>query len=258
MTKLHLFELRLDGWHTCARADGAKRKRMNTIQGAYMKHLLLTLLAVTALSGCVSAIPIKEQVPTPEYVPAKSVIVAVVDERPQLAKGKPANFIGVVHGAFGIPADWHVYQVLATEKIDKELTLAQWLESRIVNGLSSQGWQVKAVPFKALPTPVEANEMLKQNQASKLMVLVLKDWYFSINLNWVSAFNFDTDTHLHVFDYDAGEVLYKQIKDRDVINENASESSQNNVLRAYRDQLQQIFADPELRAIAIGEQVPRL
>ncbi|QSX30416.1 MULTISPECIES: hypothetical protein [Shewanella] len=223
-----------------------------------MKHLLAAIMAITALSGCVSAIPIKEQVPTPEYVPSKSVIVAVVDERPQLAEGKPANFIGVAHGAFGIPVDWHVHQVLATEKTDKELTLAQWLENRIVNGLSSKGWQVKAVPFKALPTPVEASDVLKQNQASELMVLVLKDWYFSINLNWVSAFNFDTDTHLHVFEDGAGEVLYKQIKERDVIDEKASESPQNNVLRAYRDQLQQIFADPELRAIAIGEQAPRL
>jgi hypothetical protein len=223
-----------------------------------MKHLLLALMAITALSGCVSAIPMQEQAPTPEYAPTKSVVIAVVDERPQLAKGKSASFIGVAHGVFGIPTDWHVSQVLATEKSDKDLTLAQWLESRIVFGLSNKGWQVKAVVLDALPTSIEASEVLQKSQASELVVLVLKDWYFSINLNWVSAFNFDTDTHMHIFEDGVGEVLYKQIKERDVIDEQASESPQNNVLRAYREQLQQIFTDPELRAVAIAEQAPRL
>jgi len=40
-----------------------------------------------------------------------------------------------------------------------------------------------------------------------------------------------------------GKILEKKFKDRDIIDEKADESPQNNILRAYRDQLQEILND---------------
>ena len=37
-------------------------------------------------------------------------------------------------------------------------------------------------------------------------------WYFSINLNWVTAFNFDTDATIYVYEIADGKTLEKEIK----------------------------------------------
>ncbi|MCL2912196.1 hypothetical protein L2725_00120 [Shewanella corallii] len=219
-----------------------------------MKKLIIGFLAVIGLSGCVTPIPLKEQIPSPEYKATQPVLISVVDKRNRVQEGKPANFVGVAHGAFGIPVDWNVDILLATEKDDKSLTLAQWLQKRLVKGLQEKGWSVKGVDLNSVPTSEQAEITLTQNQATQLLTLELQEWYFSINLNWVTAFNFDTDAHLYLFEKGQGQVYYKQTKERDVIDEQASESPQNNVLRAYRDQLQQLLSDPELKAAIIKAQ----
>lgn len=40
-----------------------------------------------------------------------------------------------------------------------------------------------------------------------------------------------------------GKILEKKFKGRDIIDEKTDESPQNNILRAYRDQLQEILND---------------
>ncbi|WP_444940550.1 hypothetical protein ACJJI3_18760 [Microbulbifer sp. ZKSA004] len=62
---------------------------------------------------------------------------------------------------------------------------------------------------------------------------MLNEWYFSVNLNWVSAFNFDTNTDILVYSLEEGRLLAKNIAERDVVDEQANESPQNNILRAY-------------------------
>jgi hypothetical protein len=214
-----------------------------------MSRLLTIIITIASLTGCVTPVAIKDQLPKIYYTNNEKVLISVIDERRRVQQGKPEDFIGVAHGVFGIPADWHVGQVLATEEGDKERDLSDWLELRIVNGLNQEGWQSRAIDLNSLPDIDEATSRLVENDAPWLIALVLNEWYFSINLNWVTAFNFDTDTDIHVFHISSGKVLSKSFKERDVIEEMADESPQNNILGAYRAQIQQIFNDEALQNV---------
>lgn len=213
-----------------------------------MFRLGFVILALSILSGCVTPIPLNEQVPTVSYVTQDKVLIAVVDERKRVKAGKPKDYVGKAHASFGIPVDWHVKQVLATEKEDKERNLSEFLEHRVVTGLNNKGWDSSAITLDKVPNVSESKDVLEKNKASKLFVLLLKEWYFSINLNWVSSFNFDTDSNVYVYQYEQGKVLEKNFAGRDVIEEEASESPQNKVLQAYREQLIEILSDKEVKA----------
>ncbi|MCW8832636.1 MAG: hypothetical protein OQK09_12950 [Colwellia sp.] len=209
--------------------------------------ILLSIIFAVALTGCVTPIPLAEQTPKIAYKAQEKVVISVVDNRKRIKEGKPKNYVGKAHASFGIPVDWHVNQVLATEDGDKDKNLSQFLEHRLTTGLSNSGWNVVSAN---LDTPVNENnakDILTEHDAQKMLVLDLQEWYFSINLNWVTAFNFDTDTTIYVYEIADGKTLEKEIKERDVIEEKASESPQNNVLRAYRDQLIDIFNDEEVK-----------
>jgi hypothetical protein len=212
---------------------------------------MLKKIAILALSllatACVSPIPLKEQSAAPEYQVKEPVLISVIDQRQQVKDGKPENDVGKAHASFGIPVDWHVNQILATEPGDKEKSLAQFLQSRLVNGLNESGWNATGVELKEIPQDDAITQLMVEHNAKKMINLTLNDWYFSINLNWVSSFNFDTDTNILVYDLENGQLLAKNIKERDVVDEKASESPQNNVLRAYKAQLDQIINDPEVR-----------
>ncbi|WP_299808407.1 hypothetical protein [uncultured Shewanella sp.] len=218
-----------------------------------MYKVLVVICALLTLSGCVSPIALQEQTPTPEYQNKEPILISVIDNRKKVKEGKPETFIGRAHATFGIPVDWDVNAILATEKTDKSLTLSQWLQTRIVTGLTEKGWQVKAADFKTVPTETIASHTLTEQESQHLLVLDLQEWFFSINLNWVSSFNFDTDVDTYLFDKTRGLTYQKNTQERDVIEEEGSESPQNNVLRAYHDQLLQILSDPELKALILQE-----
>lgn len=214
-----------------------------------MLRLLTTIFVIVSLTGCVTPMAFQEQLPDVAYTNNEGVVVSVIDERIRVKEGKPKDFIGIAHATFGIPVDWHVKQILATEEGDKERDLSGWLQHRIVKGLEQKGFRSASVELDDIPSVEEAKSLLLKNDASWLFVMVLNEWYFSINLNWVTAFNFDTDTDVHVFDAFTGELLSKKFKERDVVDEKADESHQNLIMAAYKAQLQQIFNDEEIRNI---------
>ena len=212
------------------------------------------LALVMLLSGCVSHIPIAQQIPSVDYVSKEAIVVAVVDQRERVKNGKPRTFIGVAHGAFGIPADWNVNPVLAVEEGDKKRDLAQFLQYRIVQGLAEKGWNaIEAASQTTAPTDEETNKILSDASAQSLLLLKLNEWYFSINLNWVGSFNFDTDTEVVVYRSAVGKTLEKRFAGRDVIEQEASQSPQNHILMAYRNQLAEILNDPEVKRALTGE-----
>ena len=212
------------------------------------------LALVMLLSGCVSHIPIAQQIPSVDYVSKETIVVAVVDQRERVKNGKPRTFIGVAHGAFGIPADWNVNPVLAVEEGDKKRDLAQFLQYRIVQGLAEKGWNaIEAASQTTAPTDEETNKILSDAGAQSLLLLKLNEWYFSINLNWVGSFNFDTDTEVVVYRSAVGKTLEKRFAGRDVIEQEASQSPQNHILMAYRNQLAEILNDPEVKRALTGE-----
>jgi len=180
--------------------------------------------------------------------------VSVVDQRERVKNGKPRTFIGVAHGAFGIPADWNVNPVLAVEEGDKKRDLAEFLQYRVVQGLTEKGWNATGAASQTLaPTDEEANRILADSGAQTLLLMKLNEWYFSINLSWVTAFNFDTDTEVVVYRSGLGKAFEKRFAGRDVVDQQASQSPQNQILMAYRDQLAEILNDPEVKQALTAE-----
>ena len=107
-----------------------------------MTRAIVIPLAVIAV-GCVSPIPLEQQVPTVTYQAAGTTLVSVIDERDRVARGKPRNFVGVMHITYGIPVDVHVAQVLNVAEGDRDRDLAEFLRYRIVRGLNQSGWNAK-------------------------------------------------------------------------------------------------------------------
>ncbi|KGY11790.1 hypothetical protein NM22_14100 [Vibrio tubiashii] len=211
--------------------------------------LWLALFSIISLSGCVSPISLEEQTPNPNITHEDKLVIAVLDNRARLMEGeRPDNFVGVAHGTFGIPFDWHVEQILATEAGDEEKNLSQFIEHRLTMGFKENGWDAVEANVESIDSDEQVKQIIESNQAQKLLVINISEWYFSINLNWVSSFNFDTDSIATVYELQAGKLVEKHFKDRDVIDEKADESPQNNVLRAYRDQLIEIVTDPDIQS----------
>lgn len=209
----------------------------------------LVVCSVMTLSGCVSPISLDEQSPNPNVVHDDKVVISVLDNRVRVKEEEKDNdFVGVAHGAFGIPVDWNVDLVLATEEGDDDKSLAQFLEHRLTTGFQESGWDAVEAGVEDAISPEKAMSLLEEKQADKLLIIDLTEWYFSINLNWVTAFNFDTDSFVSVYAVEDGKLVEKQFKGRDVIEESADESPQNNILRAYRDQLIEIVTDPEIQS----------
>ncbi len=214
----------------------------------YIKRFITVGISTIILSGCVTPISIEEQSPNPTVSRQERIVISVLDNRKRVVEqGKEKTFIGIAHGAFGIPVDWHAGTVLATEKDDKKKTLSQFLESRLVKGFVEENWDALPAGVQSIENSDEALKLMEKNEAQKLLVVDLKEWYFSINLNWVTAFNFDTDSIVSVYEVQDGQLIEKRFKERDVIEEKADESPQNNILRAYHDQLLQIITDQEVK-----------
>jgi hypothetical protein len=211
-----------------------------------MGKLLGLGIIILMSAGCVTHIPLAEQVPPVGYASSNPIVVSVVDERDRVKQGKPKTFIGVAHGVFGIPSDLHI-KVVAVEESDTDRDLAAFLSYRLVQGLEQKGWKVMELSLSSVPTQEEALRSLTEKGAESLLILKLKEWYFSINLNWVTAFNFDSNTDVTIYRAGSGKVLEKNIAARDVIDAQASQSYQNHILMAYRDRLAKILADSEVR-----------
>jgi len=200
------------------------------------------------LGGCVAHLPLTQQSPDLPYTATRAVAVAVLDERDVLAEGKAPNFIGRAHVSFGIPTDITVYPWYESDKSKKDRTLASALEERIVAGLNDEGWQLSAAGLAKQPAPEEVAVLLGSLGAERLLVLTLKQWFVSLNLNWVSAFNFDWAYTLRIYDSTGIELVQLADAGRDVVDEQANQSPANHIRLAYRARLIKILERSEVRA----------
>jgi hypothetical protein len=207
------------------------------------------LLAIsTLLGGCVTPIPLAQEAPDLSYKVTRPIVVAVLDQRDVLSQGKPPTYIGRAHATFGIPADMQTYPWFVSDKTKKDQTLAQALEERVVMGLNDEGWQLAPAGLTARPQQAEITSFLAAHNAERLIVLSLTQWFASINLNWVTAFNFDWGYLLDVYDAQGATVATITDQGRDVVDAKADESPQNMLKLAFRDRLIKILERPELRA----------
>ena len=209
------------------------------------------LLAALSSTACVSHAPLEQQVPHVAYQAAGPVVVSVNDQRHWLQEGKDGTFIGRAHGSFGIPVDLAVYPYYGQDKKNKQQTLASALEERIVLGLSSDGWAASAPPAPAPLTAELIRETLANSEGARLLVLTLREWFVSLNLNWVTAFNFDWDVEIKVFAADGSSVKHAA-KGRDVVDVAYNESYPNHIRFAYRERLARLLEEPAVRAALQG------
>lgn len=228
--------------------DRAIPARPTAATGGFTVRTILSLLAALLLSGCVATAPLAEQVPAPAYTSANAVLVAVVDERERIREGGNPAAIGRAHGVYGIPATWRVHPAISVEDGDRNRTAAEWLQNRLARGLADAGWSVAEASFQMDVQPDAVSDALADSAATTLLLLRMKEWWFSMNLNWVSAFTFTNDVEVSVYRQGEGLVLTKRFDAKDIIDEKASESPRNNILRMYSDKLTEYLDDPEVRA----------
>ncbi len=224
------------------------RSKMIRCPSSPVLPVIILLSAAALLTGCVTPIPLAQEAPDLSYKATRPVVVTVVDERDVLAEGKPPTYIGRAHSVFGIPTDMQVYPWFVSDKAKKDQTLAQALQDRIVVGLSDEGWQMTAADYSKPPTRDEAVSLLTARGSDRLVVLSLTRWFVSINLNWVSAFNFDWGYKLEVLDSQGTSVASISDTGRDVVDEKADQSPQNMIKLAYRERLIKILERPEVQA----------
>jgi hypothetical protein len=220
--------------------------------------LAFVLLATIFMSGCVAHIPFAQQLPPIDHSGLGMLAVSVVDDRERVKKGKPRNFVGVAHGIFGIPSDLNIKSALAVEDGDKARDLAQYLQYRIMQGFKARGWNAVELDLKTVPGDEQTRALLAGVGANQLLLLQLREWFFRLNLSWATAFNFDTDRTVFIYGAHTGKVLEKKFAGRDVVDQEWTESPQNHILMAYRDQLAEILNDPEVKqALALGSVGPQ-
>jgi hypothetical protein len=213
----------------------------------------LITLSVLVISGCVAHIPMEEQSPDLPYLDEDTIIISVIDEREKTRGGIEPDEIGRAHGVFGIPTAMKVYPWFESDRNKKETTLARALEERIVFGLNDEGWNAIGAEYENEPTGQERRDSLADSSAENLVMLILKDWYVAINMNWVSAFSFDWDIVLKVFDSEGVLILEQPSSGKDVVDEQANDSIPNQIRRAYRERLVKILETPEIQnALARG------
>jgi len=209
----------------------------------------LLLMAAALLTGCVTPLPLAQETPRLSYKVSRPMTMAVIDERDALKEGKPPTYIGRVHVAFGIPVDMQTYPWLISDKAKKEQTLAQALEERVILGLNDQGWQLTAGGFSSRPMQDAAVAVVAKQNAQRLVMLSITQWFVSVNTNWVTAFNFDWGYKLEVLDTQGNIAGSITDSGRDVVDAKANDSYQNLIKLAYRDRLVQILERPEVRAV---------
>jgi len=203
-------------------------------------------------SACVSNLPLKEQAPSVSFEIPSPLVVAVVDQRHWLQKGKDDTFIGRLHGSFGIPADIHVYPYFAAGWKNRKQSLASALEERIVLGFAGEGGHATAVSSLGLLPAEEKRAALAQEPGSKLLVLTLREWFVSLNANLVSsAFNFDWGVDIEVLGADGSSVKYSA-KGRDVVDLDYNQSYPNLIRVAYRERLTKLLEESVVRAALEG------
>lgn len=213
-----------------------------------MLKAVIIVAATALLAGCVTPLPIEKTAPDLSYKVTRPVTITVIDTRDVLAEGKPATYVGKAHVSFGIPVDLQVYPTLTQDKAKKNQTLALNLQERIAVGLNDEGWRVTPATFSKVPLKDEIAPLVTANGTERVIVLTLKTWYFSLNLNWVTAFNFDWGYNLHILDAQGETLADLTDKGRDVVDEKANDSPSNQVNLAYRDRLIKIFERPEVKA----------
>lgn len=207
----------------------------------YLRMMLFLVAMLTV--GCATYTPYKQQLPTANYTSSNHVLLSVIDDRFRVKQGRPRDFIGVYRRAFGIPVNKYIDDLSPDDPLDKGATLAVFLERRLTDGLLASGFVVTRKTVQE-PPAVDV-KVLSEEGAKKWLVIIVKEWYFSIDTHFINDFNFDTEVEVLVIDANDRLVLQKSLKKRDVMKETLERH--NDVLAAYKIKLTEILNDGDVK-----------
>lgn len=206
------------------------------------------LIGVTLISGCVAHMPYDEQLPSIGYEATGSVLLHVSDNRDRVAQGKPSNYIGRLHGVYGIPSSMNVYPMIESEKEYKNSNLADVIDRRLIDAMRDSGWDVYTSTELIAPSGADAAYLFQLTTADRIMLFEVNEWFASINGNWVSAFGFDWGVTIEVHDRVVGRLLSLTESGKDIVDEQWDASFPNLLRGAYRERLTKLMDNEEVRA----------
>jgi len=223
-----------------------------------IKYFLILLSTLSVLSGCRSALPMVEQVPRVEYKPIQRVVVSVVDNR-KLSDGYTKAYVGTTLQSFGIPITRNV-SFLSTESGDDKNGLSKFLQDRIVTGFITSGWNTKAIQQIHIPSQQEAEVILSEHRAEKLIVLSLNEWDFWVNVAKpggilaIDTFDFNANADVLIFTKGQSLPFAANFGGHHVVPVETVRTEQtklknypNMIVIAYKNQLSQILNTPSVR-----------
>lgn len=226
--------------------------------------LAISVCLLVLLSGCRSYLPISEQLPSVEYKSHNSLVVTIVDSRTERRDYSP-QYIGTTIMAFGIPVQRKTSFITGTYE-DETKPLAKYLQERVVSSLTTKGWNVRSIDIDHIPDSNEVTRILTKENAQKLLLINLTDWYFSLNLSGAfgilsqSEFWFKNATDVYIFDPESPIPFKKQISGDQIIrfssvsNENTQgKNFPNMIVFAFRNQLSNIVNEPSVRSQLLNQ-----
>ena len=141
--------------------------------------------------GCVTPQTLHEQAPDIAYVVFEPILVSIIDERHHERRGIEPNIVGMEFHEFGLPRYMRVYPMLEVGFAKQHKTLVDLLEEPLVFGMNESGWVAHPARFQAIPSNEEVAEALSTSNTGKFLLIILHDWYVSLNKAWFSDSNFD-------------------------------------------------------------------
>lgn len=209
-----------------------------------LENKSIFIILMLLLSGCATYTPYSEQLPEVKYDNINSVLISVVDKRGRVIKGRPANFIGVYRVNFGIPIKKYTADLLSADSLEKDSTLSDFLQARVVDGMLNKGWDVKGKDLMNIPSSNIIKETMRQTSTEKWMLIVLKEWYFSTDMHFNTSFNFDVDADVLIYGAGAELAHSQKIKKRNIIDEH--DDRHNDITFAYKKILTEIINSKDL------------
>ncbi len=202
---------------------------------------ILALLALCMLaSGC--AVGVKH-----DYSPAdtqfgikstSAIAVAVHDQRPYVVSGdKQPDFVGLQRGGFGNPFD----VVTASGK-----PLADEFADAIAYALRQGGANVTTIPVSAKESAAGVISKLRAASADRGVLLTLSEWKSDTYQNVGLAYNIA----LSVYDGSGRLLAEASRRGNDNLGGgfNSPEVSRQNIPKAFRQKLKELFGDPKIKA----------
>ena len=222
--------------------------RLNSRSASAAARLLLAVGLAISLAACVAPIPIKDQAPKVSYPVTKKVAVVVIDSRTDLTVDKkPPTFIGHAHALFGIPTDMQIYPWVALKE-EKNFTLAQELEQRIVDALQADGATIVPVDRAAHADAASVKRVALGLDADRVLLISIDKWWIDINLSWVGSFELDWGYTVAISDKTGAVIATFADSGKDVVEEKGSDSPRNMITEAFRARLEKLMERSEVRA----------